>query len=51
MTLGSGTGIGIRQDDSQLKNKFDRAITATEEDGTLNTLTTKWFGPDAATFQ
>ena len=41
VTLDSGTGIGIREDDSRLKDKLDRAITATKEDGTLNTLTKK----------
>ena len=44
------SGIGIREDDSELKGKLDRAIDAMKEDGSLTTLIRKWFGPDAETF-
>ena len=48
--LDSGIGIGIREGDSELKDKLDRAIDAMKEDGSLNTLIEKWLGPDAETF-
>ena len=48
--LGSGVGVGIREGDSELKDKLDRAITAMKEDGSLNALIKKWLGPDAETF-
>ena len=50
MTLDSGVGIGIREDDSRLKGKLDRAIDAMKEDRSLNALIEKWFGLDAETF-
>ncbi len=50
VTLDSGVGIGIREDDTELKDKLDRAITAMKEDGSLNALIKKWLGPDAETF-
>ena len=49
--LDSGIGVGIREDDSDLKEKLDRTIGAMKEDGSLNALIKKWFGPDAETFQ
>lgn len=48
--LGSGVGIGVREQDSQLKDKLDRAIGAMKADGSLNDLIRKWFGADAETF-
>lgn len=48
--LDSGIGIGLREDDSELKQKLDRAITAMKEDGSLNALIRKWFDEDADTF-
>jgi polar amino acid transport system substrate-binding protein len=49
--LGGGIGIGLRQSDTELKDKFDTAITAMKEDGTVNTLIKKWFGEDAKIFE
>ena len=49
--LGEGIGMGLRQSDAELKEKFDTAITAMKEDGTLNTLIKKWFGDDAMIFE
>ena len=49
--LDSGIGVGIREDDGDLKEKLDRTIGAMKEDGSLNALIKKWFGPDAETFQ
>ncbi len=48
--LGGGIGIGLRKSDTELKAKFDAAITEMKTDGTLNTMIKKWFGETAATF-
>jgi polar amino acid transport system substrate-binding protein len=48
--LGGGIGIGLRESDTELRAKFDAAIQSMKDDGTLNTLITKWFGEDATTF-
>ena len=48
--LGEGIGMGLRQSDAELKEKFDAAITSMKEDGSLNTMIKKWFGEDAMTF-
>ena len=48
--LGSGTGMGVREDDTKLKEKMDRATREMKEDGSLNDLIRKWFGEDADTF-
>ena len=48
--LGGGVGMGLRESDTELRDKFDAAIQSMKDDGTLNTLITKWFGEDAATF-
>ncbi|XDA97589.1 transporter substrate-binding domain-containing protein [Sulfitobacter sp. LCG007] len=42
--LGGGIGMGLRESDTELKERFDAAITAMKEDGSLNALLTKWFG-------
>ncbi|MCX7559194.1 transporter substrate-binding domain-containing protein [Sulfitobacter sp. F26204] len=49
--LGGGIGIGLRESDTELKEKFNTAITSMKEDGTLNELIIKWFGEDAKTFE
>lgn len=48
--LGGGIGLGLRKSDAALKAKFDAAISSMKDDGTLNTMLTKWFGPDATTY-
>ena len=48
--LGGGIGIGMRKSDTELKAKFDAAITEMKADGSLNTMIKKWFGETAATF-
>jgi polar amino acid transport system substrate-binding protein len=50
VALGGGVGMGIRESDTELKAKFDAAIQSMKDDGTLNTMITKWFGDAAATF-
>ena len=48
--LGGGIGLGLRESDTELKDKFDAAITSMKEDGTLNDLLKKWFGEDTQTY-
>ena len=50
VTLDSGIGIGVREDDSELKDKLDKAIESMKEDGSLNALIEKWFDEDAERF-
>ncbi|WP_299846599.1 transporter substrate-binding domain-containing protein [uncultured Paracoccus sp.] len=49
--LGEGIGMGLRQSDNELKEKFDAAITAMKEDGSLNEMLKKWFGEDSQLFE
>jgi len=46
--FGEGVGVGLRQEDAALKAKFDAAIQAALEDGTVSELAVKWFGFDSA---
>ena len=48
--IDSGIGIGVREDDRELKDKLDDAIDSMKEDGSLNSLIRKWFDEDAETF-
>ena len=48
--LDSGIGIGVREEDGDLKDKLDKAIASMKEDGSLNALIRKWFHEDAYTF-
>ena len=50
VTLGGGVGMGLRQSDTELREKFDAAIASMKADGTLNTLIVKWFGEEADVF-
>jgi polar amino acid transport system substrate-binding protein len=47
--IGGGIGMGVRQSDTELRDKFSAAIASMKEDGTLNALITKWL-PDGETF-
>ncbi|WP_171121014.1 MULTISPECIES: transporter substrate-binding domain-containing protein [unclassified Ruegeria] len=40
--LGGGVGMGIRESDGELKEKFNAAIQSMKDDGSLNKLITKW---------
>jgi polar amino acid transport system substrate-binding protein len=40
--LGGGVGMGVRESDTELKEKFDAAIQSMKDDGSLNALITKW---------
>ena len=48
--LGKGIGLGLRESDTELKDKFDAAIASMKEDGSLNELLKKYFGEDTATY-
>jgi polar amino acid transport system substrate-binding protein len=48
--LGGGVGMGLRESDTELRDKFDAAITSMKEDGTLNALLAKWFGEGVAQY-
>ncbi len=48
--LGGGVGMGLRESDTELKEKFNATITAMKADGTLNTMIKKWFGDDSTVF-
>lgn len=50
VSLGEGIGIGLRQSDTELKARFDKAIEEMKADGSLDALITKWFGDEAKTF-
>lgn len=47
--IGGGIGLGVRQSDTELRDKFTAAIQSMKADGTLNALITKWL-PGSATF-
>ncbi|RLJ60213.1 amino acid ABC transporter substrate-binding protein (PAAT family) [Litoreibacter meonggei] len=47
--IGGGIGIGLRESDGELKEKFNKAIQSMKADGSLNALITKHL-PDGATF-
>lgn len=44
--LGFGVAVGLRQTDPELQAKFDTAVNAAVADGTVKTLSMKWFGFD-----
>lgn len=48
--LGGGVGMGLRESDTELRDKFDAAITSMKADGSLNALLVKWFGDGVATY-
>ena len=40
--IGGGIGLGLRESDGELREKFNVAIRSMKDDGTLNTLIGKW---------
>lgn len=44
--LGRGSSVGLRKTDPELKAMFNDAIAAAKADGTIKTLSEKWFGFD-----
>ncbi|MEM6662071.1 MAG: transporter substrate-binding domain-containing protein [Pseudomonadota bacterium] len=47
VSLGGGTAMGIRESDTELKEKLSAAVASVKADGTLNTMLSKWFGEKA----
>lgn len=48
--LDKGIGIGLREDDTELRDKLNNGIGEMKDDGSLNTLIRKWFDEDVRTF-
>jgi polar amino acid transport system substrate-binding protein len=48
--VGGGVGLGIRESDTELKEKLNAAIQSMKDDGSLNALIEKHFGPETAKF-
>jgi polar amino acid transport system substrate-binding protein len=46
LALGGGVGMGLRESDTELRDKFNMAIDSMKADGSLNTLIVKWFGDE-----
>lgn len=44
--LGVGSGVGVRKEDNELREKFDAGLKSAMQDGTLERLSMKWFGFD-----
>ena len=42
VVLSKGVGMGVRETDGELKEKFDAAIQSMKDDGSLNALIAKW---------
>ncbi|MBS0123231.1 transporter substrate-binding domain-containing protein [Thetidibacter halocola] len=40
--IGGGVGMGLRESDNDLRDKFDAAIQSMKDDGSLNALIEKW---------
>jgi polar amino acid transport system substrate-binding protein len=51
VSLDEGIAIGLRKSDTELREKFDAAITSMKEDGSLNALIKKHFGDEAKTYE
>ena len=47
VALGGGVGMGLRESDGELRDKFNTAIDSMKADGSLNALLAKWFGEEA----
>jgi octopine/nopaline transport system substrate-binding protein len=46
--FGNGVGVGIRQDDTELLNSFNKAIKKARKNGDISRIAIKWFGFDAS---
>ena len=45
-SLGEGVGVGIRKADSDLRVMFNKAISEASADGSIKSISIKWFGKD-----
>ena len=43
---GTGVAVGVRKDDTELRDRFSAAIAAIREDGTYETIAGKYFDFD-----
>ncbi|MBE9475865.1 MAG: transporter substrate-binding domain-containing protein [Proteobacteria bacterium] len=43
VAIGGGVGMGVRESDKELRDKFEAAIASMKADGSLNTMIAKWF--------
>jgi len=50
ISLGEGVGGALRMSDTELRDKFDKAIGEMKADGSLNELIKKWFKEEAVLF-
>lgn len=48
--IGGGVGMGLRESDDELREKFNAAIQSMKDDGSLNVMILKWFEGNLATF-
>jgi len=46
--FGNGVGVGIRKDDTDILNRFNKAINTARKNGKISELAIKWFGFDAS---
>lgn len=46
--VGKGSAVGLRKSDTELKAKFDKAIAEANADGTIKTMSEKYFGFDVS---
>ena len=46
--FGNGVGVGIRQDDTELLDTFNKAIKKARKNGDISRIAIKWFGFDAS---
>jgi polar amino acid transport system substrate-binding protein len=51
VSLGGGIGMGFRESDAELRDRFDAVIGELKAEGTLNELIVKWFGENATTYE
>lgn len=47
VVIGKGVGMGVRESDPELLEKFNMAISTMKEDGTINSLIDKWLDKNA----
>ena len=45
-SFGGGVGVGIRKSDSDLTSMFNKAISEASADGSIKSISIKWFGKD-----
>ena len=46
--FGNGVGVGIRQDDTELLEAFNKAIDKARKNGDISRIAIKWFGDDVS---